>query len=72
MCLGTSILGEEMDAKKDEDTAVFTNSCATMLFENLMDKRGHTMSFPSMTRNIVHAICSSKVIPSVEWDSICM
>ena len=73
MRLGASILGEkEMDQKKDEDTYVYNNSCATMMFENLMDKCGHSMPFPSMTRNIVHAICSGKVIPSVDWDSVCM
>ena len=73
MRLGASILGEkEMDQKKDEDTLVYNNSCATMMFENLMDKCGHSMPFPAMTRYLVHAICSGKEVPSVDWESICM
>ena len=62
----------EMDQKKDEDTYVYNNSCATMMFENLMDKCGHTLPFPSMTRNIVHAICSGEAVPCVNWESICL
>ena len=73
MRLGASILGEkEMDQKKDGDTLVYNSACATTLFENLMDKCGHTLPFPSMTRNIVHAICSGEAVPCVNWESICL
>ena len=73
MRLAASILGEkEMNKKMEEDTYVYKSSCASQMFQDLMDYCHHTLPFPKSTRNLVHAICADGNVPEVNWNAICM
>lgn len=73
MRLGAAVMGEKkMNAKLAVDTPSYNANCASEVFTDLLKYCKHTLPFPAMSRNIVHAVCENGLERHVNWDEICL